>query len=261
MTLIRGGLNAFEFALPGCSSNREYARVAKQNGGMLTVPVGAPCPTGYKVSTEIPGNGTVNTLCDSDNISPSDRLAYQSLASQTRDCYLRTYGGMLSPAQSAALARAPAQSSALAPPLVCEYCKCPRGSGRVDPGCPGPQVACANCLEDYVLQVTPIPPSSPVPGPTMTPIRPPPLVCEHCACPPGSGRVDPGCPPNAMACIPCSMQLTPAPAPAPAPTPGPAPAPGPETKSELPIWAIILIVILVFLVAGGVVYQGIKMSQ
>jgi hypothetical protein len=40
-----------------------------------------------------------------------------------------------------------------------------------------------------------------------------------------------------------------------------APAPAPATKSELPMWAIILIVIAVFLLVGGLIYAGIKMSQ
>jgi hypothetical protein len=38
-------------------------------------------------------------------------------------------------------------------------------------------------------------------------------------------------------------------------------APAPVTKSELPIWAIILIVIAAFLVVGGLIYAGIKISQ
>lgn len=45
--------------------------------------------------------------------------------------------------------------------------------------------------------------SSPAPIPA-----PSPLVCNYCSCPP---HVDPGCPPNMMACAPCP----PAPAPAP----------------------------------------------
>jgi hypothetical protein len=33
------------------------------------------------------------------------------------------------------------------------------------------------------------------------------------------------------------------------------------TKSELPMWAIILIVIAVFMLVGGLTFMGIKMSQ
>jgi hypothetical protein len=37
--------------------------------------------------------------------------------------------------------------------LVCEYCKCPRGSGRVDPGCPVQNMACIPCPEDVPPQL------------------------------------------------------------------------------------------------------------
>ena len=89
----------------------------------------------------------------------------------------------------------------------------------------------------------------------------PPLVCNYCACPP---RVDPGCPPQSIAChAGCPVAFTPATQITPASVPAPvlAPAPAPATKSELPMWAIILIVIAVFLLVGGLIYAGIKMSQ
>ena len=53
----------------------------------------------------------------------------------------------------------------------------------------------------------------------------------------------------------------PAPIQAPTPVPVPSPVPAPATKSELPIWAIILIVIAAFLVVGGLIFMGIKLSQ
>lgn len=81
----------------------------------------------------------------------------------------------------------------------------------------------------------------------------PPLVCNYCACPP---RVDPGCPPQSIAChAGCPVAFTPATSITPASAPAPAP------KSELPMWAIILIVIAVFMLVGGLIFMGIKMSQ
>lgn len=98
----------------------------------------------------------------------------------------------------------------------------------------------------------------------------PPLVCNYCACPP---RVDPGCPPQNMACAAgCPVAFTPgtpitpsqapaqAPVLAPSPVLTPAPGPGP-VQSELPMWAIILIVIVVFGFVGGLIFMGIKMSR
>ena len=88
---------------------------------------------------------------------------------------------------------------------------------------------------------------------------PPPLVCNYCACPP---RVDPGCPPQSIAChAGCPDAFAPATPITPASVPTPMTAPAPVTKSELPIWAIILIVIAAFLVVGGLIYAGIKISQ
>jgi hypothetical protein len=43
--------------------------------------------------------------------------------------------------------------------------------------------------------------------------------------------------------------------------PASVPAPAPATKSELPMWAIILIVIAVFMLVGGLIFLGIKMSR
>jgi hypothetical protein len=50
-------------------------------------------------------------------------------------------------------------------------------------------------------------------------------------------------------------------APASVPAPVLAPAPAPATKSELPIWAIVLIVIAAFMLVCGLIFMGIKMSQ
>ena len=188
----QGVLDSLNFILPGCSINRDVARIAKQTGAMKSVPLGQQCPAGYTASHGLPGNNTINRLCEMNNITDAQRIPLEPLLPQLTEC----------------LVRAP---SAPAPPLVCNYCACPP---RVDPGCPPQSIAChADCPVAFTPGIPIVPPTAP------------------------------------------------AQAPASVPAPVLAPAPAPATKSELPIWAIILIVIAVFGVVGGLVYAGIKMSQ
>lgn len=179
----QGLLDYLNFAIPGCSANQAYARVLKQTGFTKSVSLGQVCPAGYNPAPNDGSDGfpinTMNKVCNRNTPpTPAERSVIGPALSSLATC-----------------------ATAPAPPLVCEYCKCPQGSGRIDPGCPVQSIACRDCPVAFT-QGTPI---------------------------------------------------TPAPAPAPVLTPAP--------KSELPIWAIILIVIAVFGVVCGLVYAGIKMSQ
>ena len=190
----QGILDYLNFAIPGCSANQDYARVLKQMGIMKSVPLGQQCPAGYN---PLPKDGydglpmnTMNTICNR-NTPPTP-------------AELSVMGPALSSFATCATQR---RSSAPAPPIVCEYCKCPPGSGRVDLACPPQNTACAVCPVAFTPGIPIVPPT------------------------------------------------------APAQAPAPAPAPGPATKSELPMWAIILIVIAAFMLVGGLIFMGIKMSQ
>ena len=192
----QGILDYLNFAIPGCSANQDYARVLKQTGITKSVPLGQQCPAGYNPAPnygygELPIN-TMNTICGR-NTPPTP-------------AELSVIGPALSSLATCATQRRP---SAPAPPLVCEYCKCPPGSGRVDPGCPPQNMACAGCPVAFTPGIPIVPQTAPAQGPAAVM----------------------------------------------------SPAPAPATKSELPIWAIILIVIAAFLVAGGLIFMGIKMSQ
>lgn len=176
----QGVLDSLDYIIPGCSINRDVARIAKQTGAMKSVPLGQQCPAGYTVSRGLPGNNTINRLCEMNNISDAQRIPLEPLLPQLMECLERA-------------------------PLVCEYCKCPPGSGRVDLACPPQNMACAGCPVAFTPGIPIVPPTAPAPV------------------------------------------LSPAPAPA--------------TKSELPIWAIVLIVIAAFMLVGGLIFMGIKMSQ
>jgi hypothetical protein len=64
-----------------------------------------------------------------------------------------------------------------------------------------------------------------------------------------------------MACAGCPVAFTQGTPITTTQAPAQAPVPAPATKSELPMWAIILIVIAVFMLVGGLIFMGIKMSQ
>ena len=198
----QGFLDYLNFAAPACPVNTKLARAAKRDRVVITVPLGQACPPGYTSShlSGLPPNN-LNTICEINTPTTEQISSFAPLAYSFMEC---------------ARGRTPTSG------LVCDYCKCPPGSGRVDPGCPPQNMACMVCPNDFVPN-TPLPPSVYIPGPAMAPV----------------------------------------PGPAMAPVPGPdmAPAPEPASVSELPIWAIILIIIAVFGVVGGLIYAGIKMSQ
>jgi hypothetical protein len=208
----QGFLNYLNFAAPECSVNVALASAAKQTNTIKTVPLGQECPTGYTLNrpeaSSLPAN-TLNNICQINTPSSDQLTVMNPLADRFFACAMN-------------------RSPKTAPSLVCEYCKCPRGSGRIDPGCPPQNMACAaGCPMEFT-------PGRPMPEPALS-LSP------------------------MMAPAPA---LTPLPVltPASSPTPSPVMAPVPES-SELPTWAIVLIVIAAFLVVGGLVYAGIKMSQ
>jgi len=183
----QGVLDYLNFAAPGCGVNQEYARVVKQTGFTKSVPLGQQCPAGYRAyqpSAEgLPAN-TINQICIINTPNEAQNAAALPLAMRWSECVSR-------------------RPSAPAPPLVCEYCKCPPGSGRVDLACPPQNTACAVCPVAFTPGIPIVPPTAPAS----------------------------------------------------------VPAPAPATKSELPMWAIILIVIAVFMLVGGLIFLGIKMSR
>jgi hypothetical protein len=186
----QGILDFMNFAVPGCSANQDYARVAKQTGILKSVPLGQQCPAGYNPA---PNNGsdgfpinTMNTICGRNTPPTPAELS------------------VLAPAINSLATCVSRSPSAPARPLVCEYCKCPPGSGRVDLGCPPRITACPVCPVAF----TPGTPITPSQAPTQAPVL------------------------------------------APSPILTPAPGPGP-VQSELPMWAIVLIVIVVIMFVGG----------
>jgi|688.fasta_scaffold02914_2 hypothetical protein len=185
----QGVLDYLNLVTPRCSVNQEYARVMKQTGIAKSVPLGQQCPSGYTAyqptKEGFPAN-TINQICTINTPTNEQNAAVFPLAMQWSACVTR-------------------RPAAPAPPLVCEYCKCPPGSGRVDLGCPPQNMACMGCPVAFTPGIPIVPPTAPV------------AVMS--------------------------------------------PAPAPVTKSELPMWAIILIVIAVFMLVGGLTFMGIKMSQ
>ena len=81
------------------------------------------------------------------------------------------------------------------------------------------------------FRAAPVPASSPVPAPTRNVTD---LVCEYCKCPSSSGRIDPGCPPNSMACVGCPEDV-------------------PPQLEWLPIAIVAFIIILIL---AGLMYMG-----
>ncbi|BAT22098.1 hypothetical protein AR679_gp072 [Yellowstone lake phycodnavirus 1] len=127
---IDGGiLSILNSKLPGCEFNTRVAQWYSSTGVAKSVPRGMACPTGY---TAVPAQSYMASdagwqACGKN--SATEQMP-QSYADGLRACQ-----NLSSPAPT------PAPTSN----LVCEYCKCPQGSGRIDPGCGPNNMMCVGC--------------------------------------------------------------------------------------------------------------------
>ena len=120
----QGLLSILNSNLPGCEFNTRVAQWYGSTGAAKSVPKGMACPSGY---TAVPAQSYM-----------ASDATYQSCGKNSAtDVMPQSYADGLRACQN--------RSTVPTSNLVCEYCKCPTGSGRVDPGCPPNNMACVGC--------------------------------------------------------------------------------------------------------------------
>jgi hypothetical protein len=130
-TIDAGILSILNSKLPGCEANHDYAEYVSVTGVNKSVPLGTPCPDNY---LPIPDSNRLafnNTYKMCGLISANPPPPQNNLVSRMQACMNASAPG-------------PAPTSN----LVCEYCKCPEGSGRIDPGCGPNNMMCAGCPQE-----------------------------------------------------------------------------------------------------------------
>jgi hypothetical protein len=260
-TIDQGVLDYLNYALPGCPVNVNIAQVAKQTGAYKTVPLGQQCPPDYVQRDNpfgIPTFNSINTWCEAVYPSQDARMMLMNIVPVIQSCIANNQQNQQNDFQRTLdffnLVKPGCQANTDLAAIHTRYGiikfpypgqPCPQGYnsnpnafGGPFPNFPNVCMRATPSSQQEVQDLTNITPriaacynSTPPPLPVPPPNN---LVCNYCSCP---RRVDPGCPPQTMACAQGCPTDFPLPTPAPVASFGPAPttvSPAPLTFTPAP---------------------------